>query len=298
MIEDYAAVSAAPVLTGTTVTAVRPGGGGYVVQTDQGSWHARTVVVADRRDDRRRRAGRLAAQVPHRHHDADRRGLPQPRPASATAACWSSAPRRSGVQIAEELQRSGRPVTLAVGEHVRMPRTYRGRDILWWMDASGLLDERYDEVPDLRPGAQPAVDAAGRLAAADDARPRTRCAGSGCGWSAGSPAIRDGTAQFSGSLPNVCALADLKLDRLLDTIDAWADAGRGRRRPTRRSGSRRPRCPRPPAVGATCGAARSRRSSGRPATAPTCPGSTSPCSTARAGSCHDGGVTPRPRACT
>ena len=48
----------------------------------------------------------------------------------------------SGVQIAEELQRSGRPVTLAVGEHVRVPRTYRGRDILWWMDASGLLDER------------------------------------------------------------------------------------------------------------------------------------------------------------
>ena len=55
----------------------------------------------------------------------------------------------SGVQIADELQRSGRPVTLAVGEHVRMPRTYRGRDILWWMDASGVLDERYDEVADL-----------------------------------------------------------------------------------------------------------------------------------------------------
>ena len=34
--------------------------------------------------------------------------------------------------------------------------------------------------------------------------------------------IRDGTALFSGSLPNVCALADLKLDRLLDTIDGWA----------------------------------------------------------------------------
>ena len=60
----------------------------------------------------------------------------------------------SGIQIAEELARSGRPVTLAVGEHVRMPRTYRGRDILWWMDASGLLDERWDAVPDLRPGAR------------------------------------------------------------------------------------------------------------------------------------------------
>ena len=55
----------------------------------------------------------------------------------------------SGVQIADELRRSGRPVTLAVGEHVRMPRTYRGRDILWWLDAAGVLDERYDAQPDL-----------------------------------------------------------------------------------------------------------------------------------------------------
>jgi putative flavoprotein involved in K+ transport len=35
--------------------------------------------------------------------------------------------------------------------------------------------------------------------------------------------VRDATAWFAGSLPNVCALADLKLARLLDTIDAWAD---------------------------------------------------------------------------
>src|SRR5439155_18943864 len=55
----------------------------------------------------------------------------------------------SGIQIAAELQRSSRQVTLAVGEHVRMPRTYRGKDILWWMDAAGLLDERYDQIPDL-----------------------------------------------------------------------------------------------------------------------------------------------------
>jgi putative flavoprotein involved in K+ transport len=46
----------------------------------------------------------------------------------------------TGVQIADEIQRSGRPVTLAVGEHIRMPRVYRGRDIEWWMDAAGILD--------------------------------------------------------------------------------------------------------------------------------------------------------------
>ena len=40
-------------------------------------------------------------------------------------------------------------MTLSVGEHVRLPRTYRGRDVLWWMDASGVWDQRYDEIDDL-----------------------------------------------------------------------------------------------------------------------------------------------------
>ena len=55
----------------------------------------------------------------------------------------------SGVQIADELRRAGRRVSVAVGDHVRVPRTYRGRDIYHWMNALGILDERYDEVEDL-----------------------------------------------------------------------------------------------------------------------------------------------------
>ena len=38
---------------------------------------------------------------------------------------------------------------LSVGEHVRLPRTYRGRDVLWWMDVSGVWNQRYDEIDDL-----------------------------------------------------------------------------------------------------------------------------------------------------
>ena len=55
----------------------------------------------------------------------------------------------TGVQLADEIHRSGRPVTLAVGEHVRLPRRYRGRDVLWWMDRSGVWNERYDAIDDL-----------------------------------------------------------------------------------------------------------------------------------------------------
>ena len=55
----------------------------------------------------------------------------------------------TGVQLAYEIQLSGRPVTLSVGEHVRGLRLYRGRDIHWWMDRCGVLDERWDEVDDI-----------------------------------------------------------------------------------------------------------------------------------------------------
>ncbi len=54
----------------------------------------------------------------------------------------------SGLQLADELQRSGRPVTLAVGSHARVPRTYRGMDIQWWLNATGALDLGFDQVRD------------------------------------------------------------------------------------------------------------------------------------------------------
>ena len=128
----------------------------------------------------------------------------------------------SGVQIAEEVHASGRPVTLAVGEHVRMPRTYRGKDILWWMDRTGLHDERYDEVDDIKRARRvPAPQLVGKPERTTlDLNALTEQGVRLVGRFAG---IIDGKAQFSGSLRNKCALADLKLGRLLDTIDEWVD---------------------------------------------------------------------------
>jgi putative flavoprotein involved in K+ transport len=220
MIADYAAESAAPVLADTTVTAIRSHGGGYLVETDQGSWHAPTVVLAC--------GACVVADVPQPLAQLVPPGIttlsttdyrnPAELPDGGVLVVGPSA---SGIQIAQELHRSGRPVTLAVGEHVRMPRTYRGRDILWWMDASGVLDERYDEVPDLlRARNLPSMQLVGTPERATlDLNTLSALGVRLVGRLAG---IRDGTALFSGSLPNVCALADLKLGRLLDTIDAWA----------------------------------------------------------------------------
>jgi putative flavoprotein involved in K+ transport len=127
----------------------------------------------------------------------------------------------TGLQLADEIQCSGRPVTLAAGGHVRMPRMYRGRDIQWWLDAAGVWDQGLDDVDDVaRVRRVPSPQLIGTpehrtldLNALLDRGVRIVGRLSG---------IRDRRAQFSGSLRNVCQMADLKLGRLLDGIDDWS----------------------------------------------------------------------------
>ena len=228
MLADYAAASAAPVLTGVTVTSVRAAAGGYVVRTDQGSWRAPAVVLACGAATlpavpalaRLVPAG-ITCLTPAAYRN------PGQLPGGGVLVIGASA---SGIQLADELARSGRPVTLAVGEHVRMPRTYRGRDVLWWLDAAGVLDQRYDEAGDLvRARNVPSMQLVGSPGRTVDLNALGSAGVRLAGRLAG---IAGGVAQFSGSLPNVCALADLKLARLLDTIDAWAGGAGERFAPT------------------------------------------------------------------
>jgi putative flavoprotein involved in K+ transport len=145
---------------------------------------------------------------------------PSPLPDGGVLVVGASA---TGVQLATELRRSGRPVILSVGEHVRLPRTYRGRDVLWWLDASGIWNQRYDELDDLtRARGLPSPQLAGtperttldlNALTASDVELVGRFT-----------TVRDGRALFSGGLRNVCSLADLKLDRLLTTFDELGDA--------------------------------------------------------------------------
>jgi putative flavoprotein involved in K+ transport len=221
LVAAYAVESAAPVVSGTTVTAVRPGGDAFEVDTDRGRWDARMVVLA---------AGMTRGVVPavaRRLSDLvsipalDYRN-PGQLPEGGVLVVGASA---SGVQVAAELQASGREVTLAVGEHVRVPRTYRGRDILWWLDEVGILDQRYDEVDDVvRARHLPSLQLVGGARTLD----LNALQASGVRVVGRFAGARDGRAQFSGALANVCALADLKLRRLLNTIDDHA-GGRGER---------------------------------------------------------------------
>jgi putative flavoprotein involved in K+ transport len=130
----------------------------------------------------------------------------------------------SGTQIAHEVQRSGRPVTLSVGEHIRAPRVYRGKDLEWWMDRTGVLDERYDQVDDIaRARSVPSLQLAGTPDRSTLDLNALRAGGVKLvGRLAG--ITESGYAQFSGSLRNVCALSDLKMGRLLALIDERARA--------------------------------------------------------------------------
>jgi putative flavoprotein involved in K+ transport len=235
-IERFAAVTNAPVRTGTAVTSVRTADGGYHLTTSTGEIRCRTVVIASGACNR--------PTVPHLHDGVpasvdqitpfDYRG-PAKLADGGVLVVGASA---TGVQLAAELQRSGRPVTLAVGEHTRLPRTYAGHDVLWWMDASGVWDQRYDKVDDLtRARRLPSPQLAGTPERATlDLNALTALGVELVGrWAA----VRDGRALFSGGLRNVFSLADLKLERLLDTFDAWSGTSGERFPATRVPGSAR-----------------------------------------------------------
>ncbi|GLS24156.1 hypothetical protein GCM10007874_71770 [Labrys miyagiensis] len=217
----YAGVISAPVQTNTKVTSLSAAESGFVVAADQGSWRCRTVVLATGACNVAR-VPAIAAAVPSgiaTITSMDYRNPGQLEDGGVLVVGASA----TGTQLADEIHRSGRPVILAVGEHVRAPRLYRGKDIEWWMDVAGVHDERYDEVDDIgRARRVPSL----QLAGSPERRTLDLNALTGIGVRlvgriAG---IIDGKAQFSGSLLNNCTMADLKMNRLLGTIDEWATA--------------------------------------------------------------------------
>ena len=201
----------------------------------------------------------------------------------------------TGVQLAHEIQSSGRPVTLAVGSHVRLPRLYRGMDIMWWLDAAGVLAERYDEVDDVVRARHVAsfqlVGSPDRVTV--DLNELQRIGVRIVGRLGG--ITDEGIAQFSGSLLNQCTLG----------------------RPQAESAARRARCVGRPATGSTTrwttpsdssrrgsrtmhrccshfARARSRRWCGQPASRSDYPWLNVPVLDAKGQVRHDGGVTPVP----
>ena len=217
-VDDYARACAAPVHSRTCVLSVGKTDSGYRVTTDRGDWHCRTLVRAGGGFNTpsvpvldEALPNQLQRLTPHQY-----RNPAQLAPGGVLVVGAAA----TGLQIADEIQRSGRQVILAAGEHVRMPRTYRGRDIQYWMDAVGLLDECHEQVDDLRRARRlPSAQLVGTPEKRNLDLNSLRAGGAQLvGRVAG---LSGSKLQFSGSLNNVTRLADLKLNRLLHTIDDW-----------------------------------------------------------------------------
>jgi putative flavoprotein involved in K+ transport len=218
-VSRFAEISAAPVRTQMTVTSVSQTDSGYHVATSKGDFRCRSVVLASGACNLPN-VPAIRQAVPSSVHSFtpfDYRN-PSQLPDGGVLIVGASA---TGVQLADEVQRSGRRVTLSVGEHVRLPRSYRGRDVLWWMDASGVWNQRYDEIDDLtraRKLPSPQLVGTPERTTLD----LNALSTAGVTLVGRLSAIRDGRALFSGGLRNLFALADLKMDRLLETFDEWA----------------------------------------------------------------------------
>jgi putative flavoprotein involved in K+ transport len=221
LLERYARTIDAPVEEQTTVLGVETGGPGYRVTTDHGGFEARSVVIATGHCDvphvpavAANLPGDVVQLVPSRYRRASQL------PAGGVLVVGASA---SGVQLADEIHASGRPVTLAAGRHNRLPRTYRGRDIVWWLDALGVFDEAAEDQPDLaRARRQPSLQLVGRPDRATLDLPALERRG--VRLAGRLAAIEGGRVRFADDLVAHTAAADARLARLLRRIDAFAAA--------------------------------------------------------------------------
>lgn len=206
-----------PVQTGTTVLSVEPTRQGYRVQTDQRSYHAKVVVMATGACNKPRIPG-FAQSLPSDLVQTSPLTYKRPSdlPEGKTLVVGASA---SGLQLARELQFAGHQVTLAVGNHTRMPRYYRGRDIFEWIQKIGVTSTLYSEVPD--------IERVRRLPSpslvADDTLDLNTLQDLGVELVGRCIKLENGRAMFSGSLANICASADLKMTRLIAAIEALPD---------------------------------------------------------------------------
>jgi len=219
-LEKYAAAFPAPVETNTSVDAIEVDAAGeaFQVTSTRGVWRARNVVIATGYSDRpfvpamAARLDVVRQVVPGEYRSPA--GLPR----GGVLIVGASA---TGIQLADEIQASGRQVVISTGQHLRVPRRYRGRDIMWWLDRAGILDDTAQSVFDVDASRQaPSFQLAGRPDHATLNLERLRR--TGVVITGRLVAIDGHRLHFDDDLVKTTAAADLKLASLLLRLDSFA----------------------------------------------------------------------------
>lgn len=147
-LEEYADMTDPPLRFGVEVTSVErlENEDAYVVRTSEGTYRAENVVVAVgtfQQPDIPGFSEDLSDGI-HQLHSSGYRN-PEALPDGGVMVVGSG---QSGCQIAQELYQSGRQVHLCTGTAWPLPRRYRGKDSMWWLDQMGVTQQTVDELED------------------------------------------------------------------------------------------------------------------------------------------------------
>ena len=217
-LEAYRTSFDAPVRTNTRVLELTRVGSDFRVMTDSGVWIARSVVVATGACDRPiipDWASNLSRDIEQIVPESYR--SPANLPAGGVLVVGASA---TGIQLAEEIHQAGHPVTIAAGRHVRVPRYYRGKDIMAWLDACGFLNERRAPDADRRQlSRQPSLQLIGHPARYSLDLPRL--AGRGVRIVGHAIGAAGDVVAIAPDLAHECAKAEERRRKLLTRIDEF-----------------------------------------------------------------------------
>lgn len=223
--ERYVARFDLPVRAGVAVTAVERAamGEGFVVRTDDpaaASLQARCVVVASG-ILQTPRIPALSADVPDsvaQLHTADYRS-PDALPPGAVVVVGGG---QSGCQIVEDLLRAGRTVYLCTSKVARLPRRYRGREILEWLVEAGFFDETVEELEDpaIQFATQPQISGVGRHGHTVSLQQLERDGARLLGRLVG---VDGGTLVADDRLPEYIAFADERSAKFKQDIDSYIE---------------------------------------------------------------------------
>jgi putative flavoprotein involved in K+ transport len=215
-IAAYAAFVAAPVRCGVAVTRLRRryGAAGFIAETTEGLIGAANVAIATGPYQRPVIPPLMPDDASVFQVHANSYKAPDKLPPGAVLVIGAGA---SGTQITEELVDAGRRVYLSVGQHRRLPRRYRGRDLIWWLTALGLdrtppEDRGPDRSLPLITGANGGYTIDFRQIAARGVTLLGKLA-----------AARNGAMEFAGDLAQNLAYGDAAYFGFMDTVDAHVE---------------------------------------------------------------------------
>ena len=216
---DYARSFDAPVQDETAVYSARATGSGYEIDTSHGKITSRFLIAATGACATPN-VPSMAGSLPGRVHQTTPKHYKRPDdlPDGRVVIVGASA---SGVQLAREIHLSGRPVTLAVGNHVRLPRRYRGLNIHDWFDMMGTLDRRWDEIDDIEAARRaPSLQLVG--SPSGETVDLALLQREGVQLAGRVSSIGHDTIGFDGELGELVADADQRQQTLLARIDRWS----------------------------------------------------------------------------